>query len=101
VHRINWLRAKAAFDRATEETTLVQYEIKWTTSYFNHRAAEWQKSKEGVSLLGHRVYAAKQEAMWNDFGNRARSAFSKMGLILSKVEWKYKYQIGIHHQVRT
>ena len=36
-------------------------------SYFDHQAAEWQKRKEGVSSLGHRIYAAKQEAMWKDF----------------------------------
>ncbi|KAF8226529.1 hypothetical protein L208DRAFT_1301470, partial [Tricholoma matsutake] len=36
VHHVNWLRAKAAFDRATEETTLVWHEMKWTASYFNH-----------------------------------------------------------------
>jgi hypothetical protein len=53
--------------------------MKWTTSYFAHRAAEWQRRK-GVSSLGHRVYAAKQEAMWKEFGQRARSSFSKMGV---------------------
>ena len=36
VHRVNWLRAKAAFDRGREERTLVRHEMKWTTSYFAH-----------------------------------------------------------------
>jgi len=81
VHRINWLRAKAAFERATEENTLVGYEMKWTTAYFNHRAAEWHKRKEGDFSLGHQIYAAKQEAMWKDFANTARISFSKFGVI--------------------
>ncbi|KAF8219057.1 hypothetical protein L208DRAFT_1343970 [Tricholoma matsutake] len=54
VHRVNWLRAKAAFERAMEENTLVQYEMKWTTAYFNHRAAEWRKRKEADYSHGHK-----------------------------------------------
>jgi hypothetical protein len=80
VHCVNWLRAKAAFDWATEENSLVWYEMKWTTAYFKHQAAKWQNRKEDVTSLGHKMYAAKQEAMWKDFANRARSLFSKMGV---------------------
>jgi hypothetical protein len=80
VHHINWLRAKAAFNQVTEENTLVQYEMKWTTAYFKHQAVEWQKRKEDVTSLGHKTYAAKQEVMWKDFADRARSSFSKMGV---------------------
>jgi hypothetical protein len=80
VHRVNWLRAKAAFDRATEENTLVRNEMKWTTAYFKHREMEWKRRKEDVTSLGHKTYAAKQEAMWKESADRARSSFSKMGV---------------------
>jgi hypothetical protein len=77
---VNWLRAKAAFERATEEDTLVQYEMRWTMAYYDHRAREWQTRKEGDFSLGHRVYAAKQQAMWRDFAENARKCFSKLGV---------------------
>jgi hypothetical protein len=77
---VNWLRAKAAFERATEEDTLVRYEMRWTTAYFNHRAREWQRRKEGDMSLGHKVYAAKQQAMWKDFADNSRKCFSKLGV---------------------
>jgi hypothetical protein len=74
VHRVNWLRAKAAFERATEENTLVRYEMKWTTAYYSHRAAEWRNRKEADFSKGHKIYAAKQEAMWKSFSDTARSS---------------------------
>ncbi|KAF8224373.1 hypothetical protein L208DRAFT_1311844 [Tricholoma matsutake] len=82
VHWVNWLRAKAAFERATEENTLVQYEMKWTTAYFNYWAAEWRKRKEADYSHGHKIYAAQQETMWEDFADAARKSFIQLGVII-------------------
>ncbi|KAF8219257.1 hypothetical protein L208DRAFT_1341943, partial [Tricholoma matsutake] len=75
VHQVNWLRAKAAFQRVMEENTLVQYEMKWTTAYFNYQAAELRKRKEADYSHGHKIYAAQQEVMWEDFADTARKSF--------------------------
>jgi hypothetical protein len=63
--------------RATEELTLVQYEMKWTTVFFQHQAKVWKNRKlEGISL-GHTMYAVKQQAMWAWFIISARDSFTK------------------------
>jgi hypothetical protein len=54
--------------------------MKWTTAYFTHQAAEWRKRIEADYSHGHKVYAAKQEAMWKCFADTARSSFGKLGV---------------------
>ena len=36
VYRVNWLRAKARFDRWDEEDEIVRSEMRWTLLYFEH-----------------------------------------------------------------
>ena len=36
VYRVNWLRAKAHYDRWEEELTMVVHEMEWTTLWFKH-----------------------------------------------------------------
>jgi hypothetical protein len=80
VHRVNWLRAKATFDRAHEEQVLVRYEMNWTVAYFGHHAVMWKLRKQQASSPGHKMYAARQEAMWRSFMRAARESFMNMGI---------------------
>jgi hypothetical protein len=78
VHRVNWLRAKASFDRASEENILVKYEMTWTTRFFEHQAKQWKKRQEEGWSPGHDIYACKQVAMWAGFAMAARNAFPQV-----------------------
>jgi len=80
VHHVNWLRAKVTFDRANEEETLVQYEMKWTTRYFEYYSRRWRERKESANSPGHVIYAARQEAMWQQFATAARHSFNTLGV---------------------
>jgi hypothetical protein len=83
VYRVHWLRAKAKFDRAKEETTILQYEMDWTVRFFQKQAEIWQgrKGKLEEFAAGRRgpvCYALRQAVMWKIFAERASSTFSKL-----------------------
>ncbi|KAG1743586.1 uncharacterized protein EDB91DRAFT_1080989 [Suillus paluster] len=40
-YRVNWLKAKARWQRWEEELCLVQHEMGWTLSWFKHEQEEW------------------------------------------------------------
>jgi hypothetical protein len=82
VHRVNWLRAKATFDRAHEEQVLVRHEMRWTVAYFEHYAIRWNERKENASSPGHRMYAAQQESMWSQFGKAALESFRNIDITM-------------------
>ena len=82
VHRVNWLRAKATFDRASEEETLVRYEMGWTIACFQHHSDEWQKRKEEGTSAGHRMYAARQQAMWRQFAIAGKDSFRQIDVCI-------------------
>ena len=73
---MNWLRAKASFDRATEEVTLVRYEMEWTIRFFEHQEAQWIVRKDLGCSAGHVMYACRQASMWAGFAVAARRSFS-------------------------
>lgn len=75
VHRVNWLRAKASFDRATEEVILVKYEMQWTIRYFEHQVTTWRRRREEGCSMGHIMYATKQVAMWAGLAGAAKQTF--------------------------
>lgn len=85
VYRVNWLRAKARYDRWDEELKLVKNEMNWVVWWFEHRRLVWEeRSKKSVTLNqpGHRVYACKQIDLWQWFENHARRKF-----VGKMVEW--------------
>lgn len=76
---MHWLRAKAKFDRAKEETVLLRYEMAWTVEYFQKQVDIWANIKTsfgGAPNSGHMCYAARQVAMWSSFKSQASSKFS-------------------------
>jgi hypothetical protein len=77
---VNWLRAKAAFDRASEENILVKHEMKWTVNYFRYQARRWEGRKKAATSYGHIVYAARQEGMWHRFTLSAVASFRAVGV---------------------
>jgi hypothetical protein len=76
---VNWLRAKARFDRFDEEVLLVKHEMGWTIRWFENQISCWtdraEKSMKG-GLPGHQAYAEKQIAMWRNFARQAREGFN-------------------------
>ncbi|KAG1827507.1 uncharacterized protein BJ212DRAFT_1257730, partial [Suillus subaureus] len=41
-YRVNWLKAKARWQRWEEELSLVQHEMGWTVGWFRYKKAEWE-----------------------------------------------------------
>jgi hypothetical protein len=81
VYRINWLRAKARFDRWDEELITVCHEMKWTVMWFGHQAGEWRRRAEQSQLIGKQglqAYAEKQVVMWETFREEAVKGFRGM-----------------------
>jgi hypothetical protein len=77
-YRINWLRAKARYDRWKEEKIWVVNEMKWVQNWFGYKKNWWTRraeecEKEGKQ--GHAVYAWKQAGLWDGFMNKAEEAF--------------------------
>lgn len=76
VYRVNFLRAQANHDRATEEVNIVIHEMDWTVRYFRYMSERWQTRAASSSSAGHTCYALWQSAMWGKFASRADSAFA-------------------------
>jgi hypothetical protein len=71
VYRVNWLRAKARYDRWDEELTLVKSEMTWTLLFFDWHRKKWEERAVVSEMKGQRgeeAYAFKQAAMWEKFG---------------------------------
>ena len=78
VYRVHWLKAKAINDRWREELTRVQYEMKWVRSYFEYQARIWERhaeSSEQERKAGHKCYALRQRAMWENLSSHALETF--------------------------
>jgi hypothetical protein len=68
VYRVNWLRAKARFNRWEEEVNIVQHEMEWTVRWFEYQYHVWDgRAEESMEKgqAGHASYAWKQQEMWN------------------------------------
>lgn len=74
---MNWLRARATKDRATEELALVRKEMEWVPAYFTHRKEMWKKYVETANSPGHRCYASYQVDLWGRLSNNAVNSFSQ------------------------
>jgi len=79
VYRVNYLRAKARWDRWKEEQILVKKEMGWRIAWFEHANDVWSERErtEGLSS-GARVYAAVQAEKWRMFAWRSRKSFSSV-----------------------
>jgi len=80
--RVSWLKAKARYDRWSEELRMVQHEMFWTTLWFRHQEKEWERRFTVNTQPGHQAYAAKQQALWGNFVKKAEEGFrGKMAAI--------------------
>ncbi|KAG1906569.1 uncharacterized protein F5891DRAFT_901580, partial [Suillus fuscotomentosus] len=60
MNEFNWLKAKARYDRWSEELKLVQHEMCWTVWWFQKQESEWRARADESIKNGHRAYAEKQ-----------------------------------------
>jgi len=80
VYRVQWLRARARYDRWAEEEISLAREMKMVVQYFASMTKKWTVLRDGVDEVsnpGHRCYAAKQSHMWATFGHQASVAFDR------------------------
>ena len=60
-YRVNWLKAKAHYDRWKEELEIVKHKMKWTILWFEHQLKVWMDrlNKSMEDKPGHIAYAEK------------------------------------------
>jgi len=79
---VNWLRAKARYDRWEEEKLLLENEMEWTISTFTHCKKEWEERIRIVTGLeekkGHLAYAWREVHKWKGFTERAMRTFREV-----------------------
>lgn len=64
---MHYLRARATWQRWTEEYLLVGHEMTWTTAYFLYQANVWRQRIEQPAAAaggGASAYALRKEQMW-------------------------------------
>jgi hypothetical protein len=76
VYRVNFLRAKARYDRWDEELKIVQHEMQWCVLYFEHQMQVWGERAQVATREGPRAYAYKQVAMWHNFAIDGQNRFN-------------------------
>ena len=63
---MNWLRAKARYDRWDEDLVTIRHEMGWTVRYFRHQSGKWEKRGMASSEVGKEGHAAlREEASWD------------------------------------
>ncbi|KAG2109049.1 uncharacterized protein F5147DRAFT_652614 [Suillus discolor] len=67
VYRLNWLKAKARWQRWEEELSLVQHEMGWTVGWFRYKKEEWERRYHEATKHGHQAYAQRQVLLWGRF----------------------------------
>ncbi|THU79459.1 hypothetical protein K435DRAFT_697752 [Dendrothele bispora CBS 962.96] len=78
VYKVNYLRARARWDRWQEELILVKKEMEWRITWFEHAHEVWTKrSKLEDMSEGAKVYAKLQAQKWGMFATRSRRAFGQ------------------------
>ncbi|KAG2111729.1 uncharacterized protein F5147DRAFT_651355 [Suillus discolor] len=77
IYRVNWLKAKARYDRWSEELKLVQHEMCWTVQWFQNQESEWRARADESIKNGHRAYAEKQASMWAEFAAEGIKSFEE------------------------
>ena len=76
VYQVNFLRAKARYDRWDEELKIVQHKMQWCVLYFEHKMQEWGERAWVAIGEGLRAYAHKQVALWDAFAIDGKHHFN-------------------------
>jgi hypothetical protein len=79
---VNWLKAKARWNRWEKELSLVQHEMGWTLSWFKYQGEKWQLRWHQATKPGHQPYAHKQVLVWKAFAAEAEEKFKDKLLIM-------------------
>ncbi|KAG1801986.1 uncharacterized protein BJ212DRAFT_1246864, partial [Suillus subaureus] len=74
-YRMNWLKAKARWNRWEEELSLVQHEMGWTIGWFKHQEEKWHQWWNEAMKSGHQPYAYRQVLVWKAFVMEAEEKF--------------------------
>ncbi|KAG1840122.1 hypothetical protein C8R48DRAFT_679665 [Suillus tomentosus] len=80
VYRVNWLKAKARWNRWQEELRLVRHEMGWTINWFKYHQNEWERRGGQATRPGHQAYAYQQVLMWGRFVEGAEKNFNGCSL---------------------
>lgn len=75
VYRVNWLRAKARYDRWIEEDCIVNHEMDWTVDWLKTKKTEWEDRMNASSAAHLKAYAARQVKQWDALAHRASRQF--------------------------
>jgi hypothetical protein len=82
VYRVSWLRAKARFDRWSEEFRLVGLEMEWTINWFRWKQEQWRKRlddlEEEERPPGLDCYCHKQMVLWGSLADQAQTRFTTL-----------------------
>ena len=74
-----WLRAKARYDRWSEESQLVELEMGWTVNWFRWKEQQWAERLDQVAnddrAGGLDSYCHKQIGLWREFAVAAGERF--------------------------
>ncbi|KAG2049659.1 hypothetical protein BDR06DRAFT_893341 [Suillus hirtellus] len=81
-YRVNWLKAKARWQRWEEELSLVQHEMGWTVGWFQQKKDEWHRRYHQAKKAGHQEYAQRQVLLWEKFELDAQNAFNGKMIIV-------------------
>ncbi|KAG1787048.1 uncharacterized protein HD556DRAFT_1312999 [Suillus plorans] len=79
-YRVNWLKAKARWNRWQEELRLVRHEMGWTINWFKYHQNEWERRGGQATRPGHQAYAYQQVLMWGRFVEEAEKNFNGCSL---------------------
>ncbi|KAG1841841.1 hypothetical protein F4604DRAFT_1597863, partial [Suillus subluteus] len=82
-YRVNWLKAKARWQRWEEELSLVRHEMGWTVSWFGHKKDEWDRRYDQATKLGHQAYAQCQVLLWERFLLDAENSFKDKMIVVT------------------
>ncbi|KAJ8507467.1 hypothetical protein ONZ45_g10166 [Pleurotus djamor] len=78
VYRVNYVRARARYERWSEEKLLVMKEMTWTLEWFNFQASRWATiCRRHSSSPGIRAFAQKKIYTWRKLEENALSLFTK------------------------
>jgi hypothetical protein len=75
---VNWLRAKARYQRWVEEMKIVENEMKWTLEWFSNQEENWKRRVDWAKdkkLEGHKCYAEKQINLWKRMKERCKNTW--------------------------
>jgi hypothetical protein len=80
VYRVSWLRAKARFERWSEELHLVGYKMQWTVNWFRWMEGQWRSRLSDLEdeerPPGLDCYCHKQMVLWSSLADQAQTKFT-------------------------